>query len=429
VLIGGLGSTPEDTGVDVGKGQLAPRLGIAWRMTEKTVIRAGYGISVDPNSFRNMRDAYPATISLQISGATTFQAAGTLKAGLPPILSPDISSGSITLPANVGTQTFPQVFNRGYIQSFNLTVQRDIGWGFTGQVAYIGSRAIRQTANVNINAGEVGSGNAGRALAKFGRTANINMLMPFGTATYNSLQTQLTRRLKSGSQFGLSYTFSKAIGFADNSDSGLTFNSVSQWDRNRALTGFDRTHNLQIYGVYELPFGNGKRWATGGAAASLVGGWQFNTILSRISGTPFTVTSSGTLLNAPGNTQTADQVLTEVKILGNVGRGESYFDPNAFAPVNDVRYGTVGRNTLRGPGVFNVDASIFRNFKLTERFVLQFRTEVFNLTNTPAFNDPGANVSSQTRVGGSIVSLNGYTEITSAQSTERQFRFALKLTF
>ncbi len=161
---------------------------------------------------------------------------------------------------------------------------RDIGWGFTGQVGYIGSRAIRQTANVNINAGEVGGGNSGRALARFGRIANINMLMPFGTATYNSLQTQLTRRLKSGSQFGLSYTFSKAIGFADNSDSGLTFSSISQWARNRALTGFDRTHNLQIYGVYELPFGPGQRWATDGPAAVLAGGWQFNAILSRISG-------------------------------------------------------------------------------------------------------------------------------------------------
>jgi Carboxypeptidase regulatory-like domain/TonB dependent receptor len=430
VLIGGLGGTPNSTGVDVGKGQLAPRLGIAWRVTEKTVVRAGYGISIDPNSFRNMRDAYPATISLQLSGATSLQAAGTLQAGLPEIVLPDISSGSITLPANIGTQTFPEVFNRGYIQSFNLTVQRDIGWGFTAQAAYVGSRAIRQTANVNINAGEVGRGNAGRALAKFGRIGDIDMLMPFGTATYDSLQTQVTRRLNPGAQIGLSYTFSKAIGYADNSDSGLTFDSVSQWERNRALTGFDRTHNLQIYGVYELPFGAGKRWAPGGPAARLAGGWQFNFILGRMSGTPFTVTSAGTSLNAPGNTQTADQVLAEVNILGNVGPGQSYFDPNAFAPVTATRYGTAGRNSLRGPGIFNMDASLFRNFKLTERFGLQFRIEVFNLTNTPAFNNPGASVSSPTRnADGSIIRLNGYSEITSARSTERQFRFALKLSF
>jgi Carboxypeptidase regulatory-like domain/TonB dependent receptor len=430
VLIGALGDTPGNTGVDVGKGQLAPRLGIAWRVTEKTVFRMGYGISIDPNSFRHMRDAYPATISLQLSGATSLRAAGTLQSGLPAILSPDISAGSIALPANIGTQTFPQVFNRGYIQSFNLTLQRDIGWGFTAQGAYVGSRAIRQTANVNINAGEVGGGNAGRALAKFGRIGNINVLMPFGTATYDSLQTQLTRRLNPGSQIGLSYTFSKAIGYADNSDSGLSFNSVSHWARNRAVTGFDRTHNLQIYGVYELPFGPGKRWAAAGPAAKLAGGWQLNAIVSTISGTPFTVTSSGTSLNAPGNTQTADQMLPEVKILGNVGPGQSYFDPGAFAPVTAVRYGTVGRNSMRGPRVFNMDASLFRNFKLTERFGLQFRTEIFNLTNTPAFNNPGANVSSPTRrPDGSVIDLNGFSEITSALSTERQFRFALKLSF
>ena len=86
-----------------------------------------------------------------------------------------------------------------------------------------------------------------------------------------------------------------------------------------------------------------------------------------------------------------------MEILGNVGRGESYFDPTAFAPVTAVRFGNVGRNTLRGPGVFNLDASLFRNFKMTERWKLQFRAEAFNLTNTPAFNNPGANVSSPTR--------------------------------
>ncbi len=430
VLIGGLGSTPENTGVEVGVGQFAPRLGIAWRASEKTVVRLGYGISVDPNSFRNMRDAYPATISLQLSGPSSFQSAGLLKNGLPAIISPDISSGSIVLPTAIGTQTFPQTFNRGYIQSLNLTLQRDIGWGFTVQGAYVSTRAIRQTANVNINAGEVGLGNPGRALARFGRIANINMLVPFNTADYQGFQAQVNRRLNPGAQVGLTYTFSKAMGYADNSDSGLTFNSISQWARNRALTNFDRTHNLQLFGVYELPFGTGKRWATSGPASWLAGGWQLNGIMSRLSGTPFTVTSAATSLNAPGNTQTADLVSSSVKILGGIGRGASWFDPAAFAPVTAVRYGTLGRNTMRGPGVFNFDASLFRNFKITERFMLQFRTEVFNLTNTPAFNNPGANASSPTRrADGSIINTNGFSEITSAQGTERQIRFALKLTF
>ncbi len=431
VLVGGLGNVPEDTGLDVGRGQIAPRFGLAYRVTEKTVVRAGYGISIDPNSFRYLRDAYPAVISSQFSGASTFQAAGSLRTGIPSVPLPDLSQGVIDLPRAVGTQTFPRVYNRGYIQSFNLTVQHDIGAGFVAQAAYVGSRAIRQTANVNINAAGPGGGNSGRALfPQFGRTANINSMRPFNTATYNSLQTQVTRRLSDSSIFGLTYTFSKAINYADQSDSGLTWNWVPMLERNRALAGFDRTHNLQIYGVYGLPFGGGKRWASQGVLARIVGGWQLNAIFSRASGTPFTVTSSGTSVNAPGNTQTADQVLPEVAILGGVGRGQSYFDPNAFAPVTGVRFGSSGRNILRGPGLVNLDASLFRDFKLTEHLKMQFRTEVFNVTNTPAFNNPGTNASAPTRrPDGTIINLNGYTEITSAQSTERQFRFALKFLF
>ena len=124
---------------------------------------------------------------------------GSLRTGIPAVPLPDLSQGVIQLPLAVGTQTFPAVFKRGYIQSFNLTVQHEIGWGIVGQAAYVGSRAIRQTANVNINAAGPGGGNPGRALAKFGRTATINMLMPFGDAKYDSLQTQLTRRLSGGS--------------------------------------------------------------------------------------------------------------------------------------------------------------------------------------------------------------------------------------
>ena len=346
---------PENAGVDVGKGQLAPRLGLTYRLAEQTVVRAGYGISVDPNSFRNLRDAYPATISSQLSGASSFQAAGSLRAGIPAIPLPDLSQGTIVLPPAVGTQTFPEDFDRGYIQSFNLTLQHEIGGGLVGQAAYVGTRAIRQTANVNINAAGPGGGNAGRALAKFGRTATINMLTPFGDATYNSLQTQLTRRLSDSSLLGLAYTWSKAKNYADNSDSGLTWNYEPLWERNYALADFDRTHNLQIYGVYALPFGPGRRWATQGLAAAIAGGWQVNGVFSATSGTPFTVTSNAASVNAPGNTQTADQVLDDVKILGGVGRGNSYFDPYAFAPVTGVVFGTAGRNALRGPGLVNLD--------------------------------------------------------------------------
>ncbi len=416
-------------GYDVGAGQIAPRLGIAYRLNEKTVIRTGAGISIDPNSFRYLRDAYPATISTQYSGANSYQPAGSLRTGLPDIIGPDLSQSVFALPPAVNTTTFPQVFHRGYIESYNFTIQRDAGAGFNIQAAYVGSRAIRQTVIQNINAAGPGGGNSGRALyPAFQRISNISYFTPFNTAAYNGLQVQAIRRIK-GSMLGVSYTLSRALDYADDQDSGLTWNWVPMLRRNKAVAGFDRTHNLQIYGDYELPFGRGKKWAQSGMANVLAGGWQVNWILSRMSGTPFTVTTAGTSVNAPGNTQTADQVLTSVQILGGHGVGQPYFDPLAFAPVTAVRFGNSGRNILRGPGVFNLDASVFRNFRMTERFNLQFRAECFGATNTPQFSNPGATVSSATfNANGSIRALNGYTEITGA-SGERVFRFALKVSF
>jgi hypothetical protein len=258
----------------------------------------------------------------------------------------------------------------------------------------------------------------------------VNLYTPFNSSNYNGFQNQLRRQFAGGGMLGVTYTWSKAISFADNNDSGLSWHQPELWGRNRALAGFDRTHNFQMYGVYTLPFGKGQRWISDGLAARVVGNWQVNGIFSRITGTPFTVGSAGTSLNAAGATQTADQVKSEVRTLGGVGRGNSWFDPYAFVPVTAVRFGSSGRNILRGPGQSNLDASIFRDFAITERLKLQFRAEAFNVSNTPAFNNPGATVSSATRnAAGEIVNLGGYTEITSAQNTERQFRFALKLFF
>jgi hypothetical protein len=431
VLIGGLGNVPKDQGVDVGLGQFAPRFGIAWRANDRMVLRLGYGISVDPDSFRRLRDNYPATVSTTFNAPSTLEAAGTLRTGIPAIVVPALDSGIIALPSAVNTNTVPTKFNRGYIQSFNATVQRDIGLGFNLQAGYVGTRAIRQTALVNINPSLPGTGNNGRTLnlRHPGRLGNITLYTPFNTSNYNSLQTQLRKRMAGSGMFGVSYTWSKAITFADNNDSGLTWNSPEFWGRNRAPASFDRPHNLQIYGVYELPFGKGKTYATSGAYAWILGGWQTNGLMSIMSGTPFTVSAAGTSLNAQANGQTADQVKANVTKGKRVGPGQSWFDPEAFAPVTAVRFGTSGRNAMRGPNSFQLDASLFRNFEITERWKLQFRAESFSITNTPRFGNPGANASNLVRnADGSIRSLGGYTEVLGAGG-EREIRFALKVFF
>ena len=124
--------------------------------------------------------------------------------------------------------------------------------------------------------------------------------------------------------------------------------------RNCRLAGFDRTHNFQLYSNYELPFGKGKRWASSGPLAAIAGGWQLNGILSRESGVPLNVVSTGTSVNAPGNTQTPNQVLPTVAIPGGHGigaNGASYFNPAAYQPVTTVSFGNSGaqcRSRSRG---------------------------------------------------------------------------------
>ena len=153
--------------------------------------------------------------------------------------------------------------------------------------------------------------------------ASTLLQAPSNTSNYNALQSQLTRRFANGFQAQVSYTFSKAIAFNDEADSTLPFNIPNALDRNRSVTGYDRTHNFQAGWTAELPFGQGKRWAQTGVSRLLLGGWQLNGIFSAYSGTPFTVTASGASLNAPTETQTADQVMEHVAILGGTGPGQS----------------------------------------------------------------------------------------------------------
>ena len=314
-----------------------------------------------------------------------------MRTGLPPIVGPNLNQDVFSLPTDVGTTTFPQVFHRGYIESYNFTIQHDAGAGFNVQAAYVGSRAIRQTVIQNINSAGPGGGNNGRALfPSFGRIANVNYFTPFDTASYNGMQLQVNRRVK-GAMLGVSYTLSRAIDYADDQDSGLTWNWVPMLYRNKAVAGFDRTHNFQFFGNYGLPFGKGQRWAQSGLVSRLAGGWQLNWILSRYSGTPFNVVTSGTSVNAPGSTQTADQVLANVQILGGHGSGDPYFDPNAFAPVTAVRFGNSGRNIVRGPGFFNLDGSVFRDFSITERFVLRISCRSVRPHQHAAIREPGRN--------------------------------------
>jgi hypothetical protein len=445
VLIGGYGSTPMDDGVNVGHGQFLPRVGIAYRLGDKMVIRAGYAMNADNNNWRFFRNNYPATINSDVTPSVgggswapaaslsgeTLGAFPGLTAGIPVVAVPDISSGAIPLPSNVNPgNVVPFNFRRGYIHSYNLTLQREFS-SFVAEAGYVGTRGIRLLTNENLNASYPGAGNNGRWLFPTIHNGNdVNCLCPDANSYYDSLQAKLTWRSKSGNQIGAVYTFSKAINWDDNEEAGGNYGGFITtgnllWpypgirSRNKALAGYDRPQNLQVYGIYALPFGKNQKFATSGLLAKVAGGWQVNWVLSTYSGPPLTLAYGGSI-SSPGNQQTADQV-GPVTFPGNAGATAGngttcaptnldchYFDPSAFkqVPTTQIRYGTSGRNILRGPGFFNLDTSLFRDFNISERIKLQIRAEMIGTTNTPHLGAPGLDVSNTGTFGVITQTLN-----------------------
>lgn len=444
MLVCGVAGIPIDCGVEVPKRDFGPRLGIAFRVTERFVIRAGFGINYDaqPESFnRNLIEVYPSVLTGSIPAAlNSYTAAGLLKNGLPPVIKPDASTGSIPIPGTTSVITIPDKISMGYVESLNFTLQRQLKWGFVGQAGYVGTRQLHVLQYVNLNAGEPGGGTASEPLyQRFGRSAATNLEMPYGHFKYDSLQATLGRSFAQGVQINVAYTFSKARGLCcdEASDGNPAINLPAYTQLNRSLADWDRTHVLVVSSVADLPFGRGKRLlASGGMASALATGWHLSAIFSSYSGSPFSVSAANTSLNAPGNTQRADLVKQKVTILGGAGPNQSYFDPLAFAPVTEPRFGTAGFNLLRGPGLVNLDFGLTREFRLRERVRLQIRASALNSTNTPHFSNPGANVSNMIlNSDGTIRSLGGYTVITSTTGTgregidERVFVLGLRLGF
>jgi hypothetical protein len=180
---------------------------------------------------------------------------------------------------------------------------------------------------------------------------------------------------------------------------------------------------VQSY-VYELPFGPRKRWAQSGVSRWVLGDWQLNGIFSSMTGLPLNVTFSGATLNAPGNNNRPN-LNGKPEIFGAVGPGQKWLDVTMFSAPAPATFGTAGRNILNGPGVVNLDLSMFRNIPVREGMNLQLRVESFNLTNTPQFDRPN-----------SVFGSAGFGEVTTARGTQssaenfaRQFQLGLRLIF
>jgi len=439
VLLCGRGSVPADCGINVQKDLFTPRLGLAYRANDSLVFRAGYSRNPqNDNMIGNRMRNFPVNVQITDTGATSFTPIGNFTDGYPllPIL--DISAASLDLPAGATVTTNePGRYTRGVITSFNVSAQKVLPHNFTAQVGYVGNRQTDIARSQNVNYGQIGGGAASQPFNQLGlannlrTTATISVVRPLGHIQYDSLQASFNRRLTNGFAVNTAYTYARGI---DWWAGGIAI--PQYWNLNKGTQGGNTPHKFDMSAIYELPFGPGKKFVNHeGALARVVGGWQVNTYFTAFSGTPFTVTANGNSLNAPGSPQIADQI-KDPKILWGIGPNTPYFDVTAFAPVTDARFGNAGFNTMRGPGYANLDASFFRTFSVRNGMNLQFRLEIFNVTNTPHFQNPAnLNVSNlQLNADGTVRALNGFGVIAGTNSTgreydERYIRLGLRMSF
>ncbi len=427
----GVGSIASDCGIKVSHRLFSPSIGIAYRAFKNLVVRAGFALSpLQDNMSRGGMKSFPEEIGAIFNAPNSYSSVGSVSNGIPIVALPPATDGKILVPAGTGS-LFTDLPNhiRGYTESFNFTAQREFSGGWTVQAGWVGTHALHEYTQVNINYGQLGGGAASQPLAKFGITASTSQVQPYGSDIYHSLQSIVTKRFSHGYTTHLAYTFSKDITMA-------TSILIPQYrDKDRYVSSTDRTHSFVWSNTYELPFGKNKPLLKQGVLAQVAGGWTVNALFVHYSGVPFTVSSSSTSCNCPGNSQTANQVLPSVSMAGNGLGGQAYFNPLAYATVTNVAFGTSGFNQLRGPGSTNIDMNVFRDFRFKERFKVQVRGEAFNAANHPHLSNPGTNVSNMSlNPDGSVKSLGGFSQITSTTALgrlidPRYFRFGLRFTF
>ena len=446
--VGGYGDIPDNLGIATHYKYFAPRLGLAYRVKESTVIRAGFGISFTPfpdNSYaynfpvRSNNAFNPAVASFGTAVLADGVTPATFEQGFPsiiqPVVPPDgiITSASSAAAAvvlkNSNLFEVNQNFKNPYVESWNLAIQRSLPGKFVLDIAYVGNHSVDTVVNYNLNAGTIaGAGNPGLPeFTAFGRTASTNLLFAGYSSSYHALQVKFDRKFTGGLSTTTAYTFGKGMGFQTGDDGGLFF-YINQ-RRNYARNDFDRTQTFVQSFVYDFPFGHGKRWASSGPAAAVVGGWRISSFMTVMSGLPLAFTASGSSLKTPGNTQTPDLV-APVEISHSVGAypNNPWFSTSSFAaPTGNGVFGNVGRNYLSGPNFFDLDTTLSKSIRFTERYNMELRLEAFGVTNTPQFFFTG-NGGTSNGTTYSIDPKSAFGHITNA-SGGRTLQLGLKFNF
>jgi len=402
---------PGDPGVPRGlrpsdKNNFAPRVGLAWdpKGDGKTSVRAGYGVFyvIGPGAVIQdfMHEAPPWTLPLSF---------------FPHSFSDPYFGRTDPFPyrVNLGSEVdFPPErfpiqgfsvnpnFRDGYIQQFNLNVQRQLGKNIFAQVGYVGRvgrklYALREGNQAIFRPGatDADAQERRRFFPQFyGSIATLNSDT---NSSYNSLQVFLDKRFANGYTFQVAYTFSKSIdeasAFQFDSQNGVQDpNNISA---ERGLSDYDQRHILSVNGIWEVPFLKGR-----GALTALLGGWQITGTTRIASGTPYTVlTGFDRALVGPsfyGNqTPQRPNVIGQPDLSSDRPRSEivtRYFNTSAFALPPEGQIGNLGRNALIGPGFSRTDLALMKQFYLKELGRIQFRAEVFNLFNQVNFDNPDA---------------------------------------
>ena len=425
VEVGGVNGNPKNSGIDVGYGFFAPRLGLDYRLTEKTVIRSGFGLTSDPDSMRYLRDEFPEDLTPNYGGSGTGtittdpnnnNAPMTLSYGIPVQTNPNYSSGFVSLPVAGSTTTVAQNFRRGYIESWNLFIQRDLGHDWVANAGYVGTHTVRQQVGwqpfnaapfpssstpcmpngqfnttltglsgpctggdgykINETINSTNCGNVWQAAKACYNTGGITMTQPLWSSTYNALQSQLTRNAGKNVSMGAVYTYSHAIDFEDNGagsgSQGTTFNYPAMARLNRGTAGYDQKHNVQVWSVYHLPFGFGQTYANQGLIAQIIGGFQLNGQFSHYSGFPFAVSASSNSIGnmAPGFGTTFAELVAPYQQQGGHNRGAAggsalsggrpWFTQASFANPAELPNTVAGNPSNVGPTLPNTGRNSFR---------------------------------------------------------------------
>ncbi len=418
----GTGGVPRG-GYEADKNNFAPRIGLAWTLGDEgnTVLRTGYGVYYDTSPLAPGEALYFNRPFFDFNLFFPLP-------GLPLSISDPFPS-FFPFPLPDSAQAIQRDLRTPYMQHWNLSLQQQLGRSRVFEVAYVGSKGTKLLSARDLNQPQPSVLPPGlpfvpRPDPQFDE---INTIESNASSNYHSLQARLQQRLSGGLAMLTSYTWSKSIDDASNffpsaGDPNYPQNSYNL-RAERGRSNFDVRHRLSVSYVYDLPFGKGRAFlADSGGWSTVLSGWQTSGIITLQTGRPFTVAllrefdNSGTGISALGFGAN-----DRPNIVGNpelsIRTPERWFNTSAFQFPPAGTFGNAGRNILDGPGFQTVNVGLSKNTSLSERFELQFRTEVFNLFNHPNFNLPDNFLGSPT-----------FGRITSARDP-RHIQFGLKLLF